>query len=161
MRTRRLFVLAIGALVFAGSAAFLNAKPAAQDGSTIVIVLKDGKRQSFNLADVARIEFNSGGTALMRGRARFLGEWTVGDGAGGEFTITLNPDGSARKSMGSRSGGTWTVVDGQAQISWDDGWHDVIRRAGGRYQKAAYEPGRSLSDTPSNVADAEKRAEPN
>ena len=145
------------------TAAQLSAKPATPDeGGSIVIVLKDGKQQSFNLADVERIEFNtSGGTPLVRGRARFLGDWTVGDGAGGTFTITLKSDGSAHKSMGPKHDGTWTVVNGEAEISWDDGWHDAIRKAGAKFQKAAYSPGNTFSDKPSNVADAQKHAEPN
>ena len=77
----------------------------------------------------------------------------MGDGAGGKFLITLKPDGVARKSLGS-VGGTWTVVNGEAQIAWDDGWHDVIRKAGSKYEKAAYSPGSSLSGTSDNVTEA-------
>jgi hypothetical protein len=45
-------------------------------GNAIVIVFKNGKQQSFNLADVARIEFNTtASTALVRGRAAF---WAIG-----------------------------------------------------------------------------------
>jgi len=155
--------LTLGAIVLATATAQLKATPAApDDAGTIVIVLKNGKEQSFSLADVARIEFNTanGGTTV-RGRARFLGDWTVGDGAGGKFTITLKPDGSAQKSMGDRRDGTWTVVDGEARITWEDGWHDAIRKVGAKFQKAAYSPGTTFSDKPNNVADAEKHAEPN
>jgi hypothetical protein len=53
------------------------------------------------------------------------------------------------------------VVSGEAQISWDDGWHDVIRKAGSKFEKAAYAPGASLSGKPNNVADARKHAEVN
>jgi hypothetical protein len=156
-------VWTLGALVLVTGAAQLNAKPAApEDSGTIVIVLKNGKEQSFSLADVARIEFNtSAGALLVRGRARFSGDWTVGDGAGGKFTITLKSDGSAHKTIGDRHDGTWTVVDGEAQITWEDGWHDAIRKAGAKFQKAAYSPGTTFSDKPANVADAEKHAEPN
>jgi hypothetical protein len=156
-------VVVCGALALVAAAAQPNAKAAPQgEGGTIVIVLKNGKQQSFNLADVARIEFNTGAaTSMVRGRARFLGDWTVGDGAGGTFTITLKSDGTAHKSMGSGSGGTWTVVNGEAQITWDDGWHDAIRKVGAKFQKVAYAPGTTFSDTPANVADAEKHAEPN
>jgi len=151
----------ISALVLA-SAAQLGAAPAPQnDSASIVIVLKDGKTQSFNLSEVARIEFNQPGSlAAAPNRARFYGDWTVGDGAGGKFTITLKPDGSAHKTMGDGSG-TWTVVKGEAQISWEDGWHDVIRKTGSKYEKAAYAPGASLSGKPDNVADATKHAEVN
>jgi len=144
------------------TAAQLTAAPAPQnDSGSIVIVLKNGKTQSFNLSEVARIEFNQPGSlAAAPGRARFYGDWTVGDGAGGKFTITLRADGSAHKTMGDGSG-TWTLANGEAQISWDDGWHDVIRKAGAKYEKAAYAPGASLTGKPDNVADARKHAEVN
>jgi len=140
----------------------VNAVPAPHnDTGTIVIVLKNGNQQSFNLADVARIEFNQPtNLAAAPGRARFYGDWTVGDGTGSTFVITLKPDGSAHKTAGSGSG-KWTLVDGAAQIAWDDGWHDVIRREGSKYQKAAYSPGTSLSGKPNNVTDARKHAEVN
>jgi hypothetical protein len=46
------------------------------------------------------------------------------------------------------------VVDGEARISWDDGWHDVIRKVGAKHEKFAYEPGKSFSDPPANVTAA-------
>ena len=55
----------------------------------------------------------------------------------GHFFITLDDDGTARKTLGA-SHGTWTLVDGEARISWDDGWHDVIRKVGGKHEKVAY-----------------------
>ena len=67
--------------------------------------------------------------------------------------ITLDADGDARKSIGP-SHGTWTLVDGEARINWDDGWHDVIRKVGSKHEKRAYEPGKSFDGTPSNVTAA-------
>lgn len=156
-------VLVILAVLALGTASQLSAMAAPQnDNGTIVIVLKNGKQETFNVADVARIEFNTATSmAAAPGRARFFGDWTVGDGAGGTFTITLKSDGSAHKTLGDSGGGTWTVVNGEAQITWDDGWHDVIRKAGSKYQKAAYAPGSSLSGKPSNVANAQKHPEVN
>jgi len=158
------------------------AKPApspADDRDSIVIVYKDGHRQSFATAEIARvelkapavivykdghrekvsaeierIEFGPSETAMMPGRGHFVGKWEVGQGDNaGNFYITLDADGSARKSIGA-SHGTWTLVDGEARISWDDGWHDVIRKVGTTHEKRAFEPGRSLDDTPSNVTAA-------
>lgn len=162
MRTRLKVLVTIAALAAVSAAPQLVAAPAPQnDTGTIVIVLKNGKQQSFNLSEVARIEFNQpAGVVAAPGRARFFGDWTVGDGSGGKFTITLRPDGTAHKTLGDGSG-TWTVVNGDAQISWDDGWHDVIRKAGAKFEKAAYAPGASLSGKPDNVADARKHAEVN
>jgi hypothetical protein len=131
-------------------------KPAAgSDQGTIVIVFKDGHEQRFRLADVTRIEFSQPSrSASTVGSARFLGRWKVGDGAGGTFYITLKPDGKAEKTLGSPAG-TWTIVDGEARVNWQDGWRDIIRKVGNKYQKAAFGPGSSLDGDPSNVAEAE------
>lgn len=160
MRDRWKIAVSMLALTTAGLP--LNAKPAGTGDGSIVIVLKNGTQQSFSLADVVRIEFNtSASTATTQGRARFLGDWTVGDGTGGTFTITLKSDGSAHKTMGERHEGTWLVVNGEAQITWEDGWHDAIRKLGTKFQKIAYSPGTTFADKPNNVAAAEKHAEPN
>ncbi len=120
------------------------------------IVFKDGHQQSLSLTEATRIEFSSSAvSASPFGRNHFVGKWKVGIGigTGGHFYITLKSDGEARKTLGPGHG-TWTVVDGEARISWDDGWHDVIRRAGTGHEKAAFEPGKRFSDEPTNVAEA-------
>ena len=66
---------------------------------------------------------------------------------------TLDPDGGARKSIGATHG-TWTLVDNEARITWDDGWHDAIRKVGTRHEKVAFQPGKSFDDPPSNVTAA-------
>jgi len=166
-------------LAFAGAAA-KPAPPPADDHNSIVIVFNNGHRQSFAMseivridfkapsvivfkdghqekvptADIARIEFNpSELSAMTPSRAHFIGKWEVGDGNGRNFFITLEDDGDARKSIGATHG-TWTLVDGEARINWDDGWHDAIRKVGTKHEKFAYEPGKSFDDTPSNVAPA-------
>jgi hypothetical protein len=165
-----LILAAVGSLARAAS-------PPADNHSSIVIVFQDGRRQNIDMADLARIEFktpviivfkngrqqNLPATDIARiefepvastaGRGHFVGKWQVGEGNGGNFYITLDADGEARKSIGE-SHGTWTVVAGEARISWDDGWHDAIRKVGSSHEKRAYEPGRSFSDTPSNVTAA-------
>jgi hypothetical protein len=118
----------------------------------MAIVYKDGHRQDFS--KVARIEFARSQQASSFGRNNFLGKWEAGVGpGGGTFFITLGADGRARKSIGAAHG-TWVFVDGEARISWDDGWHDIIRKVGSKHQKFAYAPGKSFSDEPSNVTDA-------
>jgi hypothetical protein len=164
------------AFVLLGAVALCSAqaKP-----DSLVVVLKDGHQRSFPMAEVSRIDFRNGSMLLTRagrqetinmaevvridfgssepfsaGRNRFVGKWEVGVGVGNrKFFITLKPDGQARKSMGG-SHGTWAVVNGEARISWDDGWHDIIRKVGEKHQKLAFEPGRSLDAEPSNVTDA-------
>ena len=128
----------------------------------IVIVFKDGHRQTFNLSEVARVEFAStseaagdtgalGSTAPSRGR--FIGKWEVGDGAGNNFFITLHDDGAAMRSMGDVHG-KWVYVEGEARVTWDDGAQDAIRKAGTGYKKYAYESGKSFTDMPANVTSA-------
>ena len=136
-----------------------DAKPA---GDSLVITFKDGRQQSFPVADVARIEFKSSGkaasTSSSAGSSSFMGRWRVGDGQGHTFIITLDKEGKASKSIGSNRG-TWTLVNGEAHINWNDGWHDAIRKVGNKYEKVAYGPGKSFSDSPDNIAEA-KSLEP-
>ncbi|MGA2746515.1 MAG: hypothetical protein ABSE44_17610 [Candidatus Sulfotelmatobacter sp.] len=156
------------------------AKPAlADDRQSIVIVYKDGHRQSLSMAeitridvkppaaivykdghreklpaDIDRIEFAASDFTMMPTRAHFVGKWQVGEGDnGGTFYITLDADGTARKTLGPPHG-TWTLVDGEARIAWDDGWHDAIRKVGAKHEKVAFEPGKSFDDTPSNITTA-------
>ena len=120
----------------------------------LTIVFKDGRQKNIPATDIARIEFESPLTASTPGRNHFLGKWKVGEGNGfSTFYITLDADGEAMKSIGATHG-TWTVVDGEARIAWDDGWHDAIRKVGSKHEKLAYEPGKSFDDAPSNVTDA-------
>jgi hypothetical protein len=143
-------------LMFAVPAVLAAAPAPPSDRNAIVIVFKDGRQQTFSMADIERIEFKTptSNSAVIRG-STFLGKWKVGDGALGTFFITLEHDGSASKTLGA-SHGTWTVVDNEARISWDDGWHDAIRKTGNKYEKRAFEPGKSFTDPPSNVTDAKK-----
>lgn len=153
----KLIVFVALAALLASLAFTARAAAADQNAGSIVIVFKDGHQRTYSMNDIARIEFNTPAqtsAAFTAGRGRFLGRWRVGDGAGGRFMITLNRDGSAHKTSGSPDG-TWTVVDGEARISWDDGWTDVLRLHGNRYEKAAYAAGRPLDGDPSNVANAE------
>ena len=121
--------------------------------SPATIVYKDGHREKLR-GDIDHIEFSeSAASVTTPGRAHYIGKWEVGQGNGSHFFITLNEDGSAKKSIGA-SHGTWTLFDGEARVTWDDGWHDVIRKRGSRHEKVAFEPGKSFDDAPSNVTDA-------
>jgi hypothetical protein len=124
----------------------------------VTIVFKSGREQDLPATDIARIEFETSASALLPSRNHFLGKWEVGEGNGFNFYISLEADGEAKKSIGS-SHGTWTVVDGEARISWDDGWHDAIRKVGAKHEKFAYEPGKSFTDKPTNVT-AARNTEP-
>ena len=141
----------LGILVLAAPWAAPRAAAEVEAGS-IVIFFKDGRQQSFRLAEISRIEFTSPAERVSSaGQARFLGQWRVGDGSGGTFVITLKPDGEAHKTLGSTDG-IWTIVNGYPRIAWDDGWHDAIRKTGSQHEKRAFEPGKSFDDEPSNVS---------
>lgn len=167
-------------LLFAFGVALAKPLPSPpEDRNSVVVVFKDGHRQSFAMAELARIDFKAPSVIVYKdghqekissseivriefgntepgekpGRGHFVGKWEVGQGNGSTFFITLDEDGEAKKNIGA-SHGTWTLVDGEARISWDDGWHDVIRKVGSRHEKLAFEPGKSFSDTPSNVTAA-------
>ena len=156
MRCLAGIVLALEIFALPLLAANPKTSPASTDDeNSLVIVFKDGRQKTYAMSDIARIEFNtSKTTAASKGQNRFLGKWKVGDGSGSTFFITLGPAGDARKSIGSNHG-TWTIVDGEARISWDDGWHDALRKAGTRFEKAAFAPGKTFSDEPDNVTHAE------
>jgi hypothetical protein len=176
MRTPLRSVAILGCLSLFAASAF--ARPAAADHGTIVITFKDGHHATLAAgeitridlkgasilyndghkekitSDVERIEFSESGiTASAPGRNHFIGKWEVGEGNGGKFFITLESNGNAKKSIGSEHG-TWTLVDGEAHIAWDDGWHDAIRKVGSKHEKVAFEPGKKFTDDPSNVTAA-------
>jgi hypothetical protein len=124
----------------------------------IVVIFKDGHQQSIPAKDIVRIDFDPSAGFSTATRGHFIGKWEVGEGNGSNFYITLEAGGEARKTLGS-SHGTWTVVNGEARISWDDGWHDAIRKVGPKHEKFAFEPGKSFDDPPSNVT-AARNTEP-
>jgi len=172
-------VYVVGVLALA--AVMAQARPAAEGKGSIVVVFKDGHQERFDRSavsridldspakivfkdghqqkidgdDVARIDFEAAQLATLPGRAHFIGRWEVREGGGSnnKFYITLESDGQARKSIGA-SHGTWVLVDGEARVSWDDGWHDAIRKVGNKHEKIAYEPGKKFDDKPSNVTEA-------
>jgi hypothetical protein len=138
--------------------------PVSKSGAgTIVIVFKDGHRQSFNLSDIQRVEFPGSADAASAGtplnpsvpsRGHFLGKWEVGDGGGNTFFITLEETGDAWRSL-HHEHGKWAYVDGEAQVTWDDGWKDAIRKVGSKYQKCAFGADKKFTDTPDNVTNAQ------
>ena len=141
--------------------AIAQKRAGANSSGQIVIVFKDGHRQTVNMADIARIEFPGGGVVADAGptppgappRGHFIGKWEVGDGMGNSFYITLNDDGSAWRSL-HRVHGHWAYVNGEARVKWDDGAQDCIRRQDGRDQKFAYRSGKAFTDEPDNVTEA-------
>lgn len=158
-------VAGLAALCFSSLPAVFAKTPPADGKATpaqVVIVFKDGHRQSFNLSDIARIDFSgssdSSGTTTgsLPARGQFVGRWVVGVSSDSDetFVITLKDDGNAMRSLHSLHG-TWRYVNGEAQITWDDGAKDAIRKVGSKYQKYAYGNDKSFTDTPDNVTPAQ------
>ncbi len=159
----------LGILVVAAFGATAKPGSKTENGQAIVIVFKDGTKQSFAMGDIARIEFKGAAASTAVNAStnapsssadeavrqnHFLGKWRVGDGSGGNFFITLESSGEAKKSIGAIHG-TWTVVNNEARITWDDGWHDAIRKVGTKHEKFAYAPEKTFSDKPDNVTNAQ------
>ena len=160
---RKIPVVALSVLALASLPAAFAAPPAPKDAaSTIVIVFKDGHRQTYSLADIARVEFGGARASITlppadsAARGQFVGKWVVGVGSGNDdtFMITLKEDGNALRSLHSIQG-TWQYVNGEARISWDDGAKDAIRKVGSQFQKYAYTSGQSFTDKPDNVTSAQ------
>jgi len=177
---RRPQVLVAASILFLTFSAAIPTTNAAADHGSFVIVYTDGHRQTLTTAQVERVDLKAPAAILYKdghrekisgeidriefadstfasatpGRSHYIGKWEVREGPNGpKFFITLESNGDARKTHGPPRG-TWTLVDGEARISWDDGWHDVISKVGSRHEKRAYEPGRSFDDEPSNVTEA-------
>jgi hypothetical protein len=130
--------------------------------NAIVIVFKDGHRETFNLADISRVEFAGASEttaesgAGLPSRGQFVGRWVVGvnDDGNDTFVIALREDGSAMRSLHELHG-RWVYVNGEARITWDDGAQDAIRKVGSGFQKYAYGAGKSFTDMPDNVTKAQ------
>ncbi len=158
---RKIVALAAVVVVVLSAAAGGFAQSKAKKGGSgeIVLVFKDGHRQSFNLADISHVEFAGGGADFgstnpsAPPRGHFLGKWEVGDGTGNKFYITLKENGEAWRSIGNERG-TWAYVNGEARVTWNDGAQDAIRKTGTRDQKFAYRSGKSFTDEPDNVTEA-------
>ena len=92
--------------------------------------------------------------------ADFVGKWNIGEPnppGGRPFVMTLNDDGSARKSHIPSATGNWKMVKGEARVVWSDGWRDIIRGEGNSFQKIAFAPGFGFTDKHDNIASAEKQ----
>lgn len=152
-------VSALASWMLAAALVPAAAAPAKSAPGTLVVVFKDGHRQTFRLADIERIEFPSTGMASDSGstsltpRGRYIGKWEVGDGAGNTFYINVKENGTAERSLRDMRG-HWEYVNGDALITWDDGAQDAIRRTGSHFQKFAYSAGKKFTDAPDNVTEA-------
>ena len=153
-----LFAVCLGAVLISAAPHAFAAPAAKTSSGTMVIVFKDGHKQVVNLADVERVEYplvdvQMGGSETGPSRGRFVGKWEAGDGMGNNFFITLEENGDAKRSLGDVHG-KWVYANGEADITWDDGAEDALRRVGTRWQKFAYSAGKRFTDKPDNVTNA-------
>jgi len=82
----------------------------------------------------------------------FAGTWKVKDTSGTDFEIMLGQDGAATANRaGEGMSGKWVEKDGEAVITWSDGWTTKIAKDGDGYKKTAFE-----GDTQKNTSAAEK-----
>ncbi len=158
----RKFISIAGLAAFLLFARYGSYAATSKSGSgTIVIVFKDGHRQTFDLSDIERVEFPVSAAAKDSGssnpeappRGHYVGKWECGDGNGSNFYITLKDNGDAMRSIGDVHG-RWEYINGEARVTWDDGAQDAIRKIGSHYQKFAYHAGKAFTDQPDNVANA-------
>ena len=56
----------------------------------------------------------------------WVGRWAALDEWQSEFNITIKEDGSAVSDYGNGEKGNWKVVDGNLEISWDNGIVDYL-----------------------------------
>ena len=98
------------------------------------------------------------------GRKCFVGYWRCGHGdpALGTFIMTLNEDGSVRKSHVPEVSGTWQYCNGAARINTTDQWRDIVRYTPEGVIKFAYSEhdGPRPDSSPDNVSTAEKVSAP-
>jgi hypothetical protein len=97
-------------------------------------------------------------TANPQKNAEFAGNWKVADGDGTVFYVVLKPDATATSTWGEGQHGTWKLIGDKAQVTWSDGWVNVIYKSGTAYKKNAYAPGAHLDGMPTNSSSAEKVA---
>lgn len=86
-----------------------------------------------------------------------LGNWKIFHGGGEPIFVQVLPDGIAhfRGDKGAR--GSWKLVQGRLELSWQDGWQDVILRRGKSYRKLGYAPGHSIQGPPDHETAAYRR----
>jgi len=89
-------------------------------------------------------------------RSDYVGIYEYRDTQRKPGLITLDMDGTATTNKDKELVGTWRFKDDRVYIQWDNGWKDIIQKAGPRYRKMSYEPGVSFAEKPSKVIKIKK-----
>lgn len=83
-----------------------------------------------------------------------IGNWKIFHGGGEPIFVRVSPGGVAHFRGDGGVQGTWKLVNGCLQLSWQDGWRDVIIQRGRVYRKLGYAPGRKLQGPPDHETPA-------
>ena len=103
---------------------------------------------------------NRNGKGPFQGRRFFLCRWHMERSAKGTpFFVKLGDDGGAKRISESNTveeSGTWEYVNGEAVITWKDGWTAVLRQTPDGVKRLAYRTTDFNPPRPVEVAKAEK-----
>ena len=69
-----------------------------------------------------------------------VGKWKIFHGGGQPIFVQVNSDGTAQCRGAEATRGAWKLVGGRLELTWNDGWRDVIVRRGSTYRKLGYGP---------------------
>ena len=76
-------------------------------------------------------------------------QWSVTDGDGSTFTITLKGNGSATRTWQDGEEGSWSDGSDHALVTWTNGWCDRLEIHNGGHRKVATAPGGTEPDNSS------------
>ena len=65
-------------------------------------------------------------TLVKANSSKWIGKWVAMDKWQSEFTIELEEDGAAFSDYADGAKGSWKLIDGNVQITWENGKSDFI-----------------------------------
>lgn len=84
-------------------------------------------------------------------KKQLAGKYRISENGAYAFELTLDADGSAKKSHAREAVGAWQPLKEGAFVVWSDGWRDLLLRTSGHMVKKALPPGSSIDDEPINL----------
>ena len=72
---------------------------------------------------------------LASAQNNWLGEWIALDQWQSEFSIRISKDGSATSNYGNGESGSWKIIDGNLEITWNSGKSDYFFQGVMGYQR--------------------------
>jgi hypothetical protein len=85
----------------------------------------------------------------------YVGRWALKDDKGEVWGyFNLKDDKTATKDRVPDATGTWEIVGNECQITWSDGWKDILRPQPDGVTRLAFRPGTSWRDEPGNIQHA-------